>query len=114
MQLTQSFIFALSLCCSVLSAPIHPQRQSRSFKVERVLQGALNGPSSLTRACRKYGIGKLDLGIDLNLGSSQRTEQTGDVTASSVQEDAQFVSPVTIGGQTIVMNFDTGSADLYV
>jgi len=39
-------------------------------------------------------------------------DQTGDVSAVSVQGDAQFVSPVTIGGQTIVMNFDTGSADL--
>lgn len=50
----------------------------------------------------------------MKLGSGQDEDQTGDVTATSVQGDAQFVSQVTIGGQPIVMNFDTGSADLYV
>ena len=114
MQLIQSLLFALSLSCSVLSAPTRPQRQGRSFKVDRVLQGASNGPESLSRARRKFGIGKVNLGVDLKLGSGQDEDQTGDVTATSVQGDAQFVSQVTIGGQPIVMNFDTGSADLYV
>ena len=114
MQLVQSLLFALSLSCSVLSAPTRPQRQGRSFKVDRVLQGASNGPESLNRACRKFGIGKVNLGVDMKLGSGQDEDQTGDVTATSVQGDAQFVSQVTIGGQPIVMNFDTGSADLYV
>lgn len=119
MQITQSLVFILSLSCSVLSAPTpgssRPQRQGRSFKVERVLQGKNNGPASLARASRKFGLGNMDLGLDLNLGGNQDTQeedQKGDVTATSVQSDAQFVSPVTIGGQTIVMNFDTGSADL--
>lgn len=120
MQITQTLVFILSLSCSVVSAPTpadlsRPQRQGRSFKVERVLQGETNGPASLARASRKYGLGNVNLGLDLNLGGdqdAQEEDQKGDVTATSVQGDAQFVSPVTIGGQTIVMNFDTGSADL--
>lgn len=126
MQITQSLVFILSLSYSVLAAPtplgIARQSQGRSFKVERVLQGNNNGPAALARASRKFGLGNLKLGLDLNLGGlgggdddqadTPEEDQRGDVTATSVQSDAQFVSPVKIGGQEIVMNFDTGSADL--
>ena len=33
---------------------------------------------------------------------------------TSSQNDAEFLSPVTVGGQTLVMDFDTGSSDMYV
>lgn len=39
---------------------------------------------------------------------------TADVVATAEEGDAQFLSPVTIGGQTVRMNFDTGSSDLLV
>lgn len=127
MELIQSFLLTLLFSCKVLSAPTptttRSQLQGRSFKIERVRQGAsiLDGPTALQRSYRKYNIAVADLGVDLldfeplSSGSSQNdagTDQTGEVSAVSVQGDAQFVSPVTIGGQTIVMNFDTGSADL--
>ena len=38
--------------------------------------------------------------------------QSGQVPTSGSQYDLFFVSPVQIGGQTIMMDFDTGSADL--
>ena len=83
----------------------------------------MDGPIALRRSYSKFKINTVDLGIDLldfqPLGSDSsqnapESDQSGEVTASSVQGDAQFISPVTIGGQEIVMNFDTGSADLYV
>ncbi|BCR90522.1 pepsin-like aspartic protease [Aspergillus chevalieri] len=130
MQLLQSFVFALLFSCEARSAPTptttRSQLQGRSFKIERVRQGAsvLDGATALQRSYRKYGIAAVDLGIDdlldikpLSSGNSQTNtddDQTGEVSAVSVQGDAQFVSPVTIGGQTIVMNFDTGSADFWV
>ncbi|KAJ6144738.1 aspergillopepsin A-like aspartic endopeptidase [Penicillium chermesinum] len=42
------------------------------------------------------------------------SEETGSVAAKSVQGDSEFVSPVLIGGQTISLDFDTGSADMWV
>lgn len=128
MQLLQSFVLTLLFSCEALSAPTstttRSQLKGRSFKIGRVRQGAtvLDGATALQRSYRKYGIAAVDLGIDdlldfkpLSSGNSQTNtddDQTGEVNAVSVQGDAQFVSPVTIGGQTIVMNFDTGSADL--
>ena len=37
---------------------------------------------------------------------------TGTVTASPEQYDSEYLSPVSVGGQTVNLDFDTGSADL--
>ena len=43
-------------------------------------------------------------------------DQTGDVPAEDSQNDSEYLCPVTIGtpGQTFTLDFDTGSADLWV
>ncbi|KAG8419602.1 hypothetical protein J3458_004458 [Metarhizium acridum] len=42
------------------------------------------------------------------------TNQTGSTVADPERNDAEFISPVKIGGQTINLDFDTGSSDLWV
>jgi len=39
---------------------------------------------------------------------------SGEVSATPEQNESEYLSPVTIGGQTLNLDFDTGSADLYV
>lgn len=39
---------------------------------------------------------------------------TGLVTATPEQGDVEYLSPISIGGQTMVMDFDSGSSDLWV
>ncbi|KAJ5159730.1 aspergillopepsin A-like aspartic endopeptidase [Penicillium canariense] len=134
MHLLLSLVLFLSLTYDVLAvpAPLHHVRKSRSFRIERVKRSdyVAHGPSALRKAYRKFGIAPTNFtGIELsdfepfNLTKSAVTtnqnnvdepDQTGAVSATSVQGDVEFVSPVTIGGQTVTMDFDTGSADMYV
>ena len=43
-------------------------------------------------------------------------DQAGDVPAEDSQNDSEYLCPVKIGtpGQTFTLDFDTGSADLWV
>ncbi|RAK83337.1 hypothetical protein ABZX51_008211 [Aspergillus tubingensis] len=130
MQLLQSLVVAICFSYGVLSLPHGPsnQHKARSFKVERARRGtgALHGPAALRKAYRKYGIAPSSFNIDLAdfkpittshaaAGSEvSEPDQTGAVSATSVESDAEFVSPVLIGGQKVVMTFDTGSSDFWV
>ena len=40
------------------------------------------------------------------------TNDVGNVTATGSQNDAEFLSPVNVGGQQMVMDFDSGSSDM--
>lgn len=132
MRLILSLVLFLSLSYDSLAAPtaLRPRR-SRSFRAERVKRSdyVAHGPSALNKAYRKFGIAPTSFsGVDLDdfepyeiaksavsstLDASD-DDQTGEVAAKSVQSDVEFISIVTIGGQNISMDFDTGSADMYV
>ncbi len=64
-----------------------------------------NGPAEYLRACRKWGIALPDHFDRLATGSAAAENQTS---------DREYLSPVDIGtpGQTILVDIDTGSADL--
>lgn len=44
--------------------------------------------------------------------STEETDETGEVVATPKDNGAEYLSPVTVGGQKLNLNFDTGSADL--
>ncbi|TWU72173.1 hypothetical protein ED733_000525 [Metarhizium rileyi] len=46
--------------------------------------------------------------------TSLATNQTGAVEAKPEKNEAEFISPVKIGGQMVNLDFDTGSSDLWV
>ncbi|RAH49808.1 pepsin-like aspartic protease [Aspergillus brunneoviolaceus CBS 621.78] len=133
MQLLQSLFLFLFFSYSVVSLPTssRTQHKGRSYKVSRVRrgEGELHGPSALRKAYRKFGIVPSNLNIELEdfapvttvkhnvvaaSDNSAEPDQVGAVSATSVESDAEFVSPVEIGGQKIVVTFDTGSADFWV
>lgn len=62
------------------------------------------GPVVLQRAYRKYNRAVPE--------DVSRAAQDGTVSATPEQFDSEYLSPVSIGGQTVNLDFDTGSADL--
>jgi aspergillopepsin I len=131
MRLLLSLVLCLFLSSDSLAAPtaVRPQPKSRSFRVERVKRSDYisNGPNALAKAYRKFGLAPTTF-VDVDLDdfkayevaksavststTSSDEDQTGEVTATSVNGDVEFISTVNIGGQAIPMDFDTGSADL--
>jgi hypothetical protein len=123
----QSVIVFALLCTVALSAPTQHQQKKRSFKVSRIRQRDFipDGSVALRKAYAKFGLQGFgfvpELDIATNLvpvsvlaASSSNGSEDGLVSATSSQNDAEFLSPVTVGGQTLVMDFDTGSSDMYV
>ena len=128
----QSFIAFALLLSFAFASPIQQQRSpaKRSFKVSRIHQRNYvpNGAFALRRAHNKFGISSpppvegLQQESDLTLipveqVASNGTSSSGDngsVAANGAQNDAEFLSPISIGGQTMVMDFDSGSSDLWV
>ncbi|KAL9110155.1 MAG: hypothetical protein Q9227_005215 [Pyrenula ochraceoflavens] len=132
MSRLQSFLTVILLITAVIAAPA-PQK--RSFKVARLRQRnyVANGPRALARAYAKYGINMPNQGMGLPaLDFSSKTNlklspidnkasngtgtgsEDGTVTATGTQNDSEFLSPVQVGGQTMVMDFDSGSSDMWV
>ncbi|KAL3467878.1 aspartic peptidase domain-containing protein [Aspergillus heterothallicus] len=131
MRILFSIFFALWLGYGALSAPTSKDGKGRTFKVQAVRRSnTIHGPTALRRAYLKYGIVPSTIGIDLDdfeplepvmkaaVADSKTTivepDQSGAVSAASVEGDAAFVSPITIGGQELTVTFDTGSSDLWV
>src|ERR1700756_1262552 len=123
----QSLIVLVLLCTVALSAPTQRQEKKRSFKVSRIRQRDFvpDGHVALRKAYAKFGlqgfglIPELDIATNLVplselAASSSNGTESGLVSTTSSQNDAEFLSPVTVGGQTLVMDFDTGSSDMYV
>jgi len=133
MQFLLFLVVLFSLSFNALSMPVAPGKhlQGRSFKVERAKRSDnfVHGPAALRKAYRKFGIDATTLkGVDVSdfkpfdtkkstSGKSVKedaveSDQTGSVTATSVDGDVEFISPISIGGQTMNVDFDTGSADM--
>lgn len=86
----------------------------------------------MDRAYRKFGFPSLELDPDVDVVSHVTSGTGGDgdtdstinptasnadaaaskVVATAEEGDSEFLSPITIGGQTLNMDFDTGSSDL--
>jgi hypothetical protein len=65
------------------------------------------GPVQVQKAFKKY-----NKPVPTDVAAAAAGD--GSVAANPEQYDAEYLSPVEIGGQTLNLDFDTGSADLYV
>ncbi|KAF2188137.1 acid protease [Zopfia rhizophila CBS 207.26] len=123
------FFLVTLFAAIVLAAPAPARKrnlQKRSFKVPRQLNPAhprgLNGYDAMRKAYAKYGWGFIaarkngegaKLTPKVNAGNGT-ANGTGEVAANPEDNAALFLSPVEIGGQTLNLDFDSGSSDLWV
>ena len=110
-SLTQA-LWACALLPAALATPVKRDGPKNfSFKQDGAKTKAkLAGPLSVARTYAKYGKPvPADVQAAVNVILAD-----GTVTATPDGGDEEYLCPVTIGGQTLNLDFDTGSADLYV
>ncbi|ELR06110.1 Type I transmembrane sorting receptor [Pseudogymnoascus destructans] len=102
---------------SVAAAPVAAPAAAKSFSVPAVHNANYqrNGTLALLKAYAKYGLtpSEPDSIINLLLGGLAK-RQDGTVPAKPDSQNVEYICKVTIGGQTLNLDFDTGSADLWV
>ncbi|KAL6248449.1 hypothetical protein RBB50_004704 [Rhinocladiella similis] len=119
----QILFLTLLFITTAFSSPIR-QKQKRSFKIPRIAQPNYkpNGKAAYKRALFKFGFGDIsfqpngEIATRIQAATNTTVDATedGQTVATPSQNDAQFLSPVSVGGQTLVMNFDSGSSDFWV
>ncbi|KAH7406970.1 aspartic peptidase domain-containing protein [Phaeosphaeria sp. MPI-PUGE-AT-0046c] len=107
---------ALALTSSVAANPV---QKRDAFSVEQVARGTYrkNGPQQVVKTLRKFGktVPANLLAAAENAATVQIESDTGsDPAVPSDQYDSSYLSPVTVGSSTVHLDFDTGSADLWV
>ncbi|KAI8626539.1 acid protease [Xylariaceae sp. FL1651] len=136
-------IFLLLGLSSVPNASSSAIRRGGVYKVNRVPNSnynSRNGPQALLRALRKYGmpvpasvehaaavqdeiLAKRNAQERRLRAKGRRSQlcdeksaggKVGLVTAAPEADDVEYLSPVKIGGQTLNLGLDTGSADFFV
>lgn len=82
-------------------------RQAKTFSFNQTPgnQVVRNGPSALKAVYDKY---QKPAPKDVAAAANNNGEGVNNPTAS----DTQYLTPVKIGGQTLNLDFDTGSSDL--
>ncbi|OQO05848.1 Aspartic protease [Cryoendolithus antarcticus] len=97
----------------VLAAPsaLVPRK---TFQVSQIAKGKvfINGPTQVVKTHQKYA--KLGATVPSDAAAAAAAVQSGSVAANPEQYDESYLCPVSVGGQTLNLDFDTGSADLWV
>lgn len=85
----------------------------KAFSVEQTPHGKVlkNGPIQLNKAYQKYAKVGAVAPTEVAAAAAAAT-QTGNVKATPELYDQAYLCPVSIGGTTLNLDFDTGSADL--
>lgn len=99
-------IAASALAGAVLAAPTPRQPVKRGFSVNQKIAKPYQAPAvQLRKVYQKYNVAVPE-------DVAKAAQGDGSVAAIPEEGDVEYLSPVEIGGQTVNLDFDTGSADL--
>ncbi|KAI7348256.1 aspartic protease pepB [Hortaea werneckii] len=84
-----------------------------TIQIKQVAHGSVPriGPIDMMKTYEKYARIGAQAPEDVKLAAA--AVQSGSVKANPEAYDISYLSPVQIGGQTLMLDFDTGSADLW-
>jgi len=100
-------LFAAFVLASPARRPKDPPTSGFSISARRRTSGKVSSGAELTaKAFAKYNK-STGTNVKVALPAS-----TGTVPASSVQFDQEYLAPIWVGGQMLLLDIDTGSADL--
>lgn len=110
MRFTNNIAAASALLTVASASPIVDKRQkaNKDFVIHQSVAkpNIQSGPAALASAYRKYG-----KPVPQRVAAAAAGND-GTVTTSPTQYDSEYLTPVTIGGQQLTLDFDTGSSDL--
>ena len=101
---------ALVSLVSAIPAEYSPvEKRGVAFTVHQTVAKThiLSGPAQNAKVYGKFG---KEAPADVKAAAANND---GTVTATPEQYDSEYLCPVSIGGQTLNLDFDTGSSDLY-
>lgn len=106
------FLKALSTASALISfvsaVPVELQRRGASFTLDQTVQKPfiLSGPSAMAKTYAKF-----NKAVPAVIAAAAANND-GTVTANPEAYDAEYLCPVSVGGTTLNLDFDTGSSDL--
>lgn len=101
---------AWALISLVHAVPLEIEKRGAAFRLDQTVQKPfmLSGPSAMAKTYAKYGKAVPPV------IAAAAANNDGTVAANPEEYDSEYLCPVSIGGQTLNLDFDTGSSDLYV
>ncbi len=110
MRFIQELSAAAALSTLVAAVPhsMEPRQAKAAFVIEQTVAKPfiLSGPAQMAQVYAKFG---KPIPEEIKQAAANND---GTVTTTPTQYDSQYLTPVSIGGQTLNLDFDTGSSDL--
>lgn len=108
MRVIQRLSAASALWIIASASPVERRDTKKAFTVHQsvVKPFVLSGPAAVLSTYNKFNV---QAPADVVAAAANND---GTVSASPTEYDSQYLTPVTIGGQSLNLDFDTGSADL--
>ncbi|OKL56825.1 Aspartic protease pep1 [Talaromyces atroroseus] len=106
---SKTVISALALSALAAAAPAPTKTTQFSINQVAVKKPAVHPAAKYAKALAKYGATVPDY-----VASAAASSQSGSATNTPIDGDEEYVTPVTAGDSTLNLDFDTGSADLWV
>jgi aspergillopepsin I len=111
-----SLTTVLTLAVAAQAAPTAEKRAAGTFSIPAIhnTQYVRNGTAAMLKAYKKFGLKPTQKFSDsfINEITASWKRQDSSVTASPDPTNVEYLVPVSIGGENLDLDFDSGSADL--